>query len=320
VRQATFAVLFLGAAITLGCGQSSEKAAENVPQSTPDEVTQATRERDMPTRGTFDPPTHIRQGGRTYLSRHVLDTLRVLKERHGITRDEAWIGEGGVLGNDYFEVWYTEGTTTVTHAMRVMDDMMRARAKFEAAFDRAPTEPLVVMLPPYMEQYTEWTSREYWHYSDLRADTMTIQPIYILLRRGIIQYAIPHEYYQWALGRLTNFGAPRWMEEGVASYYTGDGELIEQLIQEFPKEAHAMSLEKVEEALDLEESRQDTRIAYYHSYRIVNTLVERHGEEKLVELIQGLAGGYSLDEAFQEVYSRTFDDFLTSLAGNAKEM
>ena len=86
----------------------------------------------MPTQQAYETPDHLKRFGKggPQLSETILDTLRRLKKTHNVTRDEQWPGQGGVLGNDFFEVWYPEGVTMITHGMRVVDDMMHARAKF----------------------------------------------------------------------------------------------------------------------------------------------------------------------------------------------
>jgi len=312
MRRALQFVVFVSLAIALGCGKSSDEQTATA---------QRTQSKKMPTQQTFDTPEHLKRYGKgpIQLPEAIMDTLRRLKKTHDVTRDERWPGEGGVLGNDFFEVWYAEGTTTITHAMRAVNDMMRARAEFVRVFGDAPMERLVIVLPPYLEQYEDWTGREYWHYSDLRADTMTIQPIAVLHKRGLLDIALRHEYYQWALGHFTNYGAARWMEEGVASHFSRERVILEQNAAEFPAVAHDLTIDEIEQTLILEESKQDTRIAYYLAHRMVASLVERYGEEKLVETLKLMAQGYDTDGAFQKVYGISFESLRDLALGDAKQ-
>jgi hypothetical protein len=248
------------------------------------------------------------------LSPAVLDTLRRLKTLHHVTRDESWPDKGGVVANDYFEVWYPEGNASITHGMRVLNDMMQARAEFETVFGQAPADPLVVLLSPYMEVFTQWTDREFWFYSEIKGDTMTIQPVYVLMRRGLLDYALPHEYFQWAVGRTTGFGAPRWVEEGIASYLSGEGRIVTDQLREFPPEVTSMTAARIEDVLVREESRQDSRIAYYHAYRMVKILADRFGKEKLKEMVLLLGQGHPMDHVCQETYGMTYPALLQSMA------
>jgi hypothetical protein len=312
-RAPLVTVLLVGLAVVLGCGKSSEKEDEAAQQAQTGKL--------MPTQRPYETPEHLKRFGKGYpqLPEEIMDTLRAQKKRHNITRDEQWTGQGGVLGNDFFEVWYPEGPTMITHAMRVVDDMMRARSRFDGVFGSAPMERLVIVLPPYLDQYREWTGRDYWHYSDLRADTMTIQPVYILLKRGLLDVAMPHEYFQWALGHYTNYGAPRWVEEGVASYFSNEEYILEQNVLEFPVSTRDMPIERIEEVLVLEESREDTRVAYYLAHRMVASLVERYGEEKLVEALSLMAQGHDMDAACQRVYGLSYTEVSDLVLADAKQ-
>ena len=312
-RAGLFTTLCLGVLVAVGCGGSSEKEAEESATQTT-QTTQNTQKK-MTTQGPIERPRHLKNFGvgGTQLSRAVMDSLRVLKKLYEVTRDEHWQGEGGVLANSYFEIWYASGTTTVTHAMRVLNDMMIARAQFSDRFGSAPEEPLVIVLPPYLKQYELWTGREFWHYSHLHADTMTIQPVHILLRRGLIQYAIPHEYIQWALGYFTRFSAPRWLEEGAASYFTREGHILEQNAQGFDLAKEALPAARLDEILMDELLIEETRVAYYKSLRMVLALVNRFGEDKLIDLIVSMNSGLSLDEAFQQTYGISYEEATVAL-------
>ena len=306
-RMAFVAVIFIGTAVAFGCGGSSENEAQSEAKQV--EATK-TREERMITRRKVDVPRHIRDVfgvAPVQLSRTVLDTLRSLKALHGVTRDEAWQGEGGVLANPYFEVWYTEGATTITHAMRALNDMMLARQAFIERFGGAPDETLVILLPPYMETFEEWTGREFWHYSHLQADTMVLQPVPILKRRGLIEYAIPHEYIQWAMTHFTGSRAPRWFEEGMASFAVHEGFILEENVDPVYG-TQPWTTEEIDRILADEASLAETRAAYYKSYRLVEALAKRFGEAGLNEVVSNMNQGMSLDASFQAALGVGYDE------------
>jgi len=297
--------------VSLGCGKSTEE------QTKPAESAQAAR----PIPLQSDTDTSLVEGVPPVLktSALVVEELKRLTEQHKINRNEYWSGAGGVVGNDYFEIWYTDGPATITHGMRMLDDIMKARGEFETYFGRAPMETLVILLPLEMEHYSSWTGREWWYYSEIKADTMTIQPLYILSKRSLM-LAIPHEYYQWAMSKITNNGAPRWLEEGFASHLSGEGNVLTQQIDEFPDETHAMSPKQVEDVLIREESRQESRIAYYQSYRMVKTLVDSFGDEKLKQAVLLLGQGHTRDEAFEQAFGLSYEQTLESIADRTEHI
>jgi hypothetical protein len=231
-----------------------------------------------------------------------LDSLRVKKKRFDITRDEYWEGEGGVLANKYFEVWYPEGGTTVTHAMYIFEELMPARKKFEAYFGQAPEDLFVVRNTLEIDVYKRATGREWWYYADIRGDTATFVPVYTLYKRGISPIAVPHEYYQWAIRKITRHGAPRWLEEGLASRLSNEEPLLLDQLYEFEGENLSMTPERIDEVLQGEEDRRDTRIAYYHSYRMVERIAEKYGEDKLKSAVTLIGLGNSIDQAFTTAF------------------
>jgi hypothetical protein len=247
--------------------------------------------------------------GRT-ISRTELDTLRAHKKMHNITRDEYWDGKGGVLANDYFDVWYPAGRATVTHGMYVFDNVMKARKQFASLFGRAPEERLVVRISTDLAEYEKMMGREFWHYSDLQADTLVYQPVWILVKRGLAGIALPHEYYQWAIGRTSRLGAPRWLEEGLASYLTEEGTILLGQLREFPEWNKDMSPKRIEAILDGEEEKGPTRTAYYRSFRMVQRLVDEFGENAVLNLVTLLGQGYSLHDAFRTAFNKGYDEAL----------
>jgi hypothetical protein len=289
-------------AALIGCGGKSEKdtpatrtiAAHQVPR-----LFTGTRPDYIP-----DPSAY---GG---LSQSMFDTLRVLKKKHNITRDQFWKHRGGVLANDYLEVWYPPGRTAVDHAMYVFKVVMPAREHWATVFGEPPADAPVFLIPESMEAYSELTGREWWHYSDMKGDTIMMQPIYILVKRGLDRYALPHEYYQWAIGHMTQYTAPRWIEEGLASYFCGEQDILRNQMYEFESRNEDMSPERIEAILAEEKEKSESRIAYYRSYRMIKNLMDEYGAENVTEAVQLLGRGYSLDEAFKERMRVSYDEAL----------
>lgn len=286
----------LGVALA-GCGGEKESEPVDTAQSTPG--------------GTADDrqvPQPLPLSG---ISQEVVDTLRVLKTRFNISRDEYWRKTGGVLANDYFEVWYPPGRTTVTHAIRIFQQLVPARARLETEFQEVPVDPLVIYLTPDEEMYKKDTGREWWYYAVIKGDTITYSPLYPLVKRGIIDVAIDHEYYQWAIGKLSRGGAPRWLEEGLASHLCGEGDLLYSQIREFPDRTRSMRPSEIEGVLAEEATRGESRVAYYLSYRMVKKLADEYGEDKLRAVVLMLGRGYPLDETFETVFGMKYEEAVT---------
>ena len=249
------------------------------------------------------------------LARNVIDSLRVMKQRYGITRDEYWPESGGVLGSNYLEVWYPVGRTTVTHGMRVYVEMVPARERFREFFGRTPDDLLVVYCMPELDVFKEVTGREWWAYSHLENDTMTVQPIYHLVKRGIAEVAIPHEYHQWAVASVSRNGAPRWLQEGLATHLAREQLLLEVQMYEFDERNSKYSAAEVESVLEIEDNKETARRAYYYSWRMVMELIDHYGEAKVRDAVIALGEGYGVQDGFEHAFGDPYDRVMEVATG-----
>jgi hypothetical protein len=295
-RPIVFITVALTLAVLAGCG--GDKKQPEVAQTT---------EGSNPNKTDFNYPT---QNTLFKLQGSALDSLRAQKKRFDITRDEYWEGEGGVLANKYFEVWYPAGQTTVTHGMYFFEELMPARQKLEKYFGQAPEELLVIRNTPEIDVYNRLTGREWWYYSDIKGDTATFVAVYTLYKRGISAIAVPHEYYQWAVRKLSRGGAPRWLEEGIASRLSNEGPLLLNQLYEFANENLEMTPERLDDVLQGEADRRDARIAYYHSYRMVERLAEKYGDAKIKDVVLLIGMGNTLDQAFTKAFGADYNTIV----------
>jgi hypothetical protein len=241
------------------------------------------------------------------LSEADYDSLRILRTKHNITRDQYWENQAGVLGNDHFEVWYSAGRTAVTHGAHTFDLLMGARSKFDEFVGEVPKDVAVVLIMADLDSYGVLRGREWWHYSDTRGDTIAFQPVYNLYIRKLDKIAVPHEYYQWAVRKITNNRAPHWLEEGFASYLSDEAPVLYDQVFEFPERNEDMSVEQIEAILTTEETKSEMRLACYRSYLMVENLLKEYGGEKIVALILQLGHETNLDDASRAALGTSFD-------------
>jgi hypothetical protein len=244
----------------------------------------------------------------------VMDSLRAKKERYKVTQDTYWDDKGGILANDFVEVHYPPGPTTVTHGMHVLEQIVFAREKCRAYWGAVPGEKLTVICSPELEDFKKQTGRDWWNYSEIKGNTITFQPIYILHQRGLGEIAIAHEYHEWAIGKLTGGKAPRLLVEGLASYLSGEKVVLQQQVQQLPEDEKKMTPDEVERTLQKESKMEKSRVAYYHAYRLVTGIIARYGDKALQSVVKRLGEGAQLDEAFREACGKSYRDVLTQVA------
>jgi hypothetical protein len=239
-----------------------------------------------------------------------LDSLKQMKNTHHVTRDEYWDGYGGVLANDAFEVWYPDGKVNVLQGIAMLKLADQARARAQQAFGTVPSERAVIICAGDIDVYTATTGREWWHYSRIVGDTIGIQPPTMLHTRGLLFIVGPREYYEWAIGKLSKGHAPRWVEEGFASYLAGEAAVLEDLRQDIKADPLAMSTKAMESTLEKEKDRQKTRQAYYNAYRMVEEIVKAHSAEAMAHFVLALGENGDADAASRAAFGAGFDEVV----------
>lgn len=240
----------------------------------------------------------------------LLDSLRARKERYRITRDEYWNGRGGVLANEFFEVWYPPGRATVDHGMYTFGLLVDAKKKLHRLVGRQPSDRLTVICSPTMESYTQFTGFEWWMYSRITGDEIHFQPIDVLYQRHLVVVAVRRGYFEWGIPKLSGDRAPRWFTQGLSSLLSEEEYFLESQLQEFEGEKIKMDVGQIESALEKRNDRKEYRIAAYNAFRMVRRVVAAHGREKVAEVIRLMGEGDDAKTAFEKAYGQRYKDLV----------
>lgn len=293
-RNRTFAVAIVSVVLALavwGCNKGAQQEAATARKERPRYEVPAALDRD--------------------LNPMELDSLRSMKISQKIKRDEYWDGYGGVLANDVVEVWYPDGKVNILQGAAMLKFAMAARARLNQLCDRVPDRHAVIICSGNVEMYTWATGRDWWTYSTIHGDTISVQAPVDLYTRGLLGVVGPREYYEWAIVQLSNERAPRWVQEGLASYLAGEGVILEDMRQDFVVLGpEAIAPDAMEKALKEEKERRETRRAYYNAYRMIEELARQHGEKPLGAWLDAMADEPDLDAATQRAFGVDYATLL----------
>lgn len=283
-------MLALLAALLAACGEKSDETSTD-PKKNP----------------AFDieKPPELDRG----LNQTELDSLRSMKTTHRIVRDEYWDMQGGVLANDRLEVWYPLRKTYVLQGMGVLKQMDQVADQIKKSFGALPEEKLVVVCAPNLDTFKRATGRDWWHYSLIKGDTLSMQTPMTLFMRGLLTVAARQEYSRWALGRMTNGKAPQWLVWGTAVYLANGRDVLRGQRKEYTKFPFRMEIDDIENHLANEKDRIDTRRATYNAYLMVEHLVQTHGMPAVATFILALGEG-DADAAAQRAFSKPYSEML----------
>lgn len=240
-----------------------------------------------------------------------LDSLRMMKDSQKITRDEYWDDYGGVLANDAVEVWYPDGKVNILQGAAMLKHAVAARKKIDSMFGRAPDRRAVIICSGNVEVYTWVTGRDWWTYSTIKGDTISVQAPIDLHTRGLLPIVGPREYFEWAIIQLSGGNAPRWLQEGLASYLAGEALILEDMRQDFAALGPiAIPPAETERVLAAEKERRESRRAFYNAYRMTEEIAKQHGEAALAAWVNAMATSGDLDAAAMGAFGVGYEALL----------
>jgi hypothetical protein len=251
------------------------------------------------------------------ISSEIMDSLRTMALRYKVTREEYWEGTGGVLANEFVEVWYPPGKNTVTHGMYALGQLMEARSKTLRYFGSAPDRPLKTICATSMESFNQKTGREWWSYYNIEEDEIYYQPIKVLFQRNLLDIAVARGYYEWSVGVLSGNKAPLWLRQGLSSLLSDEDVILEEQLKEFPGDNIKMSLDEIEGALGRIDNKKYYRFALYNAFRMVRKLAAGTGRDKMLEAVGLMGEGADFSDAFETVYGLSYEE-VTAGALNFK--
>lgn len=243
------------------------------------------------------------------------DSLRAMKITHRVTRDEYWEMKGGVIANDRVEVWYSSRKIYVLQAMAVLKQMDQVADNIQKTFGQLPSGKLVVVCAPKLETFRSVTGRDWWHYSLIKGDTLSMQTPMTLYMRGLLQMAARQEYTRWALGRMTHGKAPAWLVWGMSTHFANERDLFRGQRKEYANVDLRMDLTNVDEQLTKENDRLEFRRALYNAYLMVNQLVETNGMPSVAAFVLATGEQPDVNAAAQNALGKSYAEVLAQAQG-----
>ena len=102
---------------------------------------------------------------------------------------------------------------------------------------------------------------------------ISLQPLGVLRRRGVLGTTPRHEFVHAAMEAAGARGAPLWLAEGLAAHVAGEGPSLAPAV---PRKR--LSIDEVERGLSRPGSAQEMRMLYASAWAEVSALVRREGE------------------------------------------
>ena len=128
-------------------------------------------------------------------------------------------------------------------------------------------------------------------------------PYRAVVSPGELRDALEHEFTHVAVGQLGGKDVPHWLDEGLATYASGElsGPRAQPVIEKAAREKKMLRLSWIERTLNSADARKDApadvTAAYYLAAGFVSFWVERHGIESVRGALAAMGEGASVEAA-----------------------
>jgi hypothetical protein len=240
------------------------------------------------------------------------DSLLAPLQGYKLTRDDYHPIEGGVMANADIELHYPASNVARYCATKIFGFARDGLNKVTEQIARPTTGPIVLIGAKDLDEYKFLTRKEWWYYGLIQGDTIYFEPFDIMIKRGIAEVSVVQRIAQVALKRISNDSLPLWLRESIASYISGEREIVMMQVEEFRRQDWDIdpSPEAIEQDLRAAEVRADSRIAFGAAFRMLENLLEFSTLDDAVRFARLLGNGRSLDEASRDVFGIDYESLI----------
>lgn len=171
-------------------------------------------------------------------------------------------------------------TVDTREAEHVLDFLESNRAELLRRVSAAGIQPhfpnLEVVVNETTGDFVGRTGMPPWAAAATRNNRMELQPLRLLKQRRILETTLRHELVHVLVDSIGGGKTPRWLSEGMAVHFAGEGKLIQQ-----NQQMSSISIESVEQALASARSAPEMRSAYAAAYHVVKELLQIEGESNV---------------------------------------
>jgi len=177
------------------------------------------------------------------------------------------------LSSEHFELLFPPGQKP--WAAEALQALERSRQQLGS---RAEVLPARVQARTWetTEEFIRASGQPGWVAASNDGQSIQLQPLRLLKRKGILDSTLRHELTHLVVRRLRAPQVPRWFEEGLVLYLTG----------EQPQVGAPLTGRSLEEAIVRPRSEAEMKAAYARALERVRELARRRGESALWQILE----------------------------------
>jgi len=178
------------------------------------------------------------------------------------------------LSSEHFRINYTAAVER-SDIQSVARQLEAARLDMLARTAQASLklrEIVDVVFHETTQDFLAATTQSWWVAGVTRGSRIELQPLGVLRRRRILASTLRHEYAHAVIETNVGGRAPRWLVEGLAIEFAGEGPPLERL-----KPKRRLSLDELERRLAAPQTAGEMRSLYAAAWSEVRALISREG-------------------------------------------
>ncbi|MCU1268032.1 MAG: hypothetical protein JWM21_4350 [Acidobacteria bacterium] len=190
------------------------------------------------------------------------------------------------ISSEHFRVSYPV-TTPQRAAEGILKTLETTRANLLQKISRAgitmgPLPAFEIFINATTGDFVGRTGQPWWAAAATKGNLIELQPAAVLRKRGVLDTSLRHELVHTFVDRLSQGRAPRWLAEGMALYFAGEGRLVARYAS-----TQKSTVKEIEERLTKASTAEEMRSAYAAAYGEVAGLVKSSGEASLWRRLAG---------------------------------
>ena len=184
------------------------------------------------------------------------------------------------LSSEHFRAHFSSHNKQedVNYVLKILED---ARNKMSARLSSVSLKmddvpQTVVIIHDSTGNFTSDTKQSWQVGAVTRGISITLQPVDVLRKRKSLETILRHEFVHVVINALKQKHIPRWMNEGAALYYSGEGATLVKTVKNIK-----LSTEEIDKRLEETNSSDEMRQLYALCYREVSAIISKEGEAGL---------------------------------------
>lgn len=167
---------------------------------------------------------------------------------------------------------------SVALVLKTLEDARKKMSQhlFNAKLNIDEVPVCVVIIHDSTGNFTSDTKQPWQVGAVTRGVSITLQPVDVLKSRNSLETILRHEYVHVIVNALKQRQLPRWLNEGTALYYSGEGATLLKSVKNIN-----LPSEELDKKLNSSPSSDEMRQLYAASFRAVSAIIGKDGEAGL---------------------------------------